>query len=124
MRRKQKNALEQTENYQKHPPDYTTASSLRKEPRHEALCCIGHCKIPLQFFLGADFYAEFLEIPAHDGADNAFQRVGHFTHHIEAGMHGGKAPATPCGAGNAGEIQRVAYSADYLFYTEGTGAKP
>ncbi len=29
---------------------------------------------------------------------------------------GGVAPATPCGAGNVGAKQQVAYSADYVFY--------
>ena len=37
---------------------------------------------------------------------------------------GGKAPAVPCSAANANQIERVAYSADYYFYTEGTGSKP
>lgn len=37
---------------------------------------------------------------------------------------GGKAPAATCGADNAEQTERVVYSADYYFYTEGTGSKP
>ena len=37
---------------------------------------------------------------------------------------GGKAPAATCGAANADQTERVVYSADYYFYTEGTGSKP
>lgn len=32
---------------------------------------------------------------------------------------GGKAPAAACGAGNANQVERVVYSADYYFYTDG-----
>ena len=36
---------------------------------------------------------------------------------------GGKAPATACGADNASAVERVVYSADYYFYTDGTASK-
>ena len=37
---------------------------------------------------------------------------------------GGRAPATVCSAATAGQTERVTYSAEYYFYTEGSGAKP
>ncbi len=33
---------------------------------------------------------------------------------------GGKAPAAACGADNANQVERVVYSADYYFYTDGS----